>query len=97
MTSTTNAATMTAEPAAPAPAATVAAATSTLPISFEISNLNLWYGTHHALHDINIDIPANQVTALIGPSGCGKSTFFEFTCAQKTHFNTKIFYHFATI
>ena len=80
MTSTTNAVTMTAEPAATAPAATAAttaSATSALPISFEISNLNLWYGAHHALHDINIDIPANQVTALIGPSGCGKSTFLK--------------------
>ena len=43
--------------------------------AFEISNLNLWYGSNHALHDINIDIPKNEVTALIGPSGCGKSTF----------------------
>ena len=43
--------------------------------AFEIENLNLWYGEHHALHDICINIPANQVTALIGPSGCGKSTF----------------------
>ena len=80
MTSTANAATMPAEPAATAPAATAAttaSATSALPISFEISNLNLWYGAHHALHDINIDIPANQVTALIGPSGCGKSTFLK--------------------
>ena len=80
MTSTANAATMPAEPAATAPAATAATtatATSALPISFEISNLNLWYGAHHALHDINIDIPANQVTALIGPSGCGKSTFLK--------------------
>ena len=44
---------------------------------FEIKDLNLWYGAHHALHDINIDIPANQMTALIGPSGCGKSTFLK--------------------
>lgn len=42
-----------------------------------IKDLNLWYGTHHALHDINIDIPENQITALIGPSGCGKSTFLK--------------------
>ena len=38
-------------------------------------DLNLWYGDHQALHHIDIDIPANQITALIGPSGCGKSTF----------------------
>jgi phosphate transport system ATP-binding protein len=44
-------------------------------IEIEIKNLNLWYGDNHALHDINISIPKNSVTALIGPSGCGKSTF----------------------
>ncbi len=45
--------------------------------SFEIKNLNLWYGDHHALHDITVGIPAKSVTALIGPSGCGKSTFLK--------------------
>ncbi|MEF9933709.1 MAG: phosphate ABC transporter ATP-binding protein PstB [Clostridium sp.] len=40
-----------------------------------VKNLNLYYGTNHALKDINIEIPKNKVTALIGPSGCGKSTF----------------------
>ena len=43
----------------------------------EVKDLNLWYGDHHALHDINVDIPKNQITALIGPSGCGKSTFLK--------------------
>jgi phosphate transport system ATP-binding protein len=38
-------------------------------------DLNLYYGTNHALKNINIDIDSNTVTALIGPSGCGKSTF----------------------
>jgi phosphate transport system ATP-binding protein len=42
--------------------------------SIEISGLNLFYGEFQALTDINLDIPARQVTALIGPSGCGKST-----------------------
>ncbi len=40
-------------------------------------NLNLWYGTNHALKDINIILPEKQITALIGPSGCGKSTFLK--------------------
>ena len=40
-------------------------------------DLNLWYGDHQALHHIHMDIPANQITALIGPSGCGKSTFLK--------------------
>lgn len=38
-------------------------------------DLNLYYGENHALKDVSINIPANQITALIGPSGCGKSTF----------------------
>ena len=36
---------------------------------------NLWYGDFQALIDIDLDIPENQVTAVVGPSGCGKSTF----------------------
>jgi phosphate transport system ATP-binding protein len=38
-------------------------------------NINVYYGAKQALFDVNIDVPPNQVTALIGPSGCGKSTF----------------------
>lgn len=45
--------------------------------AIKTENLNLWYGSHHALKDINIDIPKNNITALIGPSGCGKSTFLK--------------------
>ena len=41
----------------------------------EAKKLNLWYGNHQALFDVNVEIPANKITALIGPSGCGKSTF----------------------
>jgi len=40
-----------------------------------VEDLNLWYGSKHALQNINIDLHKNKITALIGPSGCGKSTF----------------------
>jgi phosphate transport system ATP-binding protein len=42
---------------------------------FEIKNLNLYYGSNHALKNIDINLESKKVTALIGPSGCGKSTF----------------------
>lgn len=38
-------------------------------------NLNFFYGSFQALHNIGIDISTNKITAFIGPSGCGKSTF----------------------
>ena len=41
----------------------------------ETKNLNLYYGTFHALKGISMSVKANTVTALIGPSGCGKSTY----------------------
>ncbi len=38
-------------------------------------NVDVFYGVKQAIFDVSIDVPKNQVTALIGPSGCGKSTF----------------------
>ncbi len=40
----------------------------------KLSDLNVFYGEFHAVHDVNIDVPRNRITAFIGPSGCGKST-----------------------
>ncbi|MBI5787600.1 MAG: phosphate ABC transporter ATP-binding protein [Candidatus Schekmanbacteria bacterium] len=40
-----------------------------------VKNLKFFYGEKLALADIDMEIPANMVTALIGPSGCGKSTY----------------------
>ena len=37
-------------------------------------NLNLWYGSFHALKNINANFVERKITAIIGPSGCGKST-----------------------
>ena len=42
-----------------------------------IEHLNLWYGSFQALKDINLRLPANEITAFIGPSGCGKSTLLK--------------------
>jgi phosphate transport system ATP-binding protein len=44
-------------------------------LKIEVRKLNFFYGPAQVLHDINIDIDDNKVSAFIGPSGCGKSTF----------------------
>lgn len=46
------------------------------PVSeFEVTNLNMFYGSAQALKQVNLQIYRQQITAIIGPSGCGKSTF----------------------
>lgn len=46
-------------------------------VAVSIKNMNLYYGSFHALRNINMDFPKNKLTALIGPSGCGKSTLIK--------------------
>lgn len=46
-------------------------------IKIKTEKLNLYYGSSHALQNIDMKIRANAVTAFIGPSGCGKSTFLK--------------------
>jgi len=46
-----------------------------LEVVFHAEKLNLSYGDKHVLHDVDLDLYKNKVTAFIGPSGCGKSTF----------------------
>ncbi len=47
------------------------------PTKMSVHDLNLHYKDFHALKEINLEFPENQVTALIGPSGCGKSTLLK--------------------
>jgi phosphate transport system ATP-binding protein len=43
-------------------------------VAFDIQDLSVYYGNHQAVKNVNLQIPAKSVTAIIGPSGCGKST-----------------------
>ena len=45
-----------------------------MPTKLQLNDLNIYYGDFHAVQNVNMDIPAQAVTAFIGPSGCGKST-----------------------
>ncbi len=40
----------------------------------DVNDLDLFYGTFHALKRVPMAVKARHITALIGPSGCGKST-----------------------
>jgi phosphate transport system ATP-binding protein len=51
----------------------------------EARDLSVHYGETAAIDNVNIDIPRNQVTALIGPSGCGKSTFLRCLNRMNDH------------
>ena len=44
------------------------------PVCLSVEHLDLFYGDHHALKDVSIDIREREITSFIGPSGCGKST-----------------------
>jgi len=45
------------------------------PVKMKCSAVDVFYDTKQALFNVDLDIRAKEVTALIGPSGCGKSTF----------------------
>ena len=46
-------------------------------MKIEINNLDLHYGSFHALKGVNLAIREKEITAFIGPSGCGKSTLLK--------------------
>jgi len=46
-----------------------------LAVKMRATDVHVWYGDNHAIQGVDLDIRADDVTALIGPSGCGKSTF----------------------
>ncbi len=52
-------------------------------LGMKIQDLSAFYASFKAVTDIDMDIRANKVTALIGPSGCGKSTYIR--CLNRMH------------
>ncbi len=52
-------------------------------LGMRIQNLSAFYSSFKAVAEIDMDVQANKVTALIGPSGCGKSTYIR--CLNRMH------------
>lgn len=55
--------------------------------AFEVVNWNLWFGKKQVLHNINVNIEKNKVTALIGTNGSGKTVFIE--SLNRMNYNAK--------
>ena len=66
-----------------APQASRPASTEKTGHAVNVKDLNAYYGSQHAIKNVTIDFPANEVTALIGPSGSGKSTVVR--CINRMH------------
>lgn len=49
----------------------------------QIQGLSFFYGNHQVLRNVSMEVPQDQVTALIGPSGCGKTTLLR--CLNRMH------------
>lgn len=45
--------------------------------AFTVKDMELYYGSFHALKNVNLNIASGEITAFIGPSGFGKSTFLK--------------------
>lgn len=46
-------------------------------------NFNAYFGTNHVVKNVTIDIPKNNIIAVMGPSGCGKTTYLR--CINRMH------------
>src|SRR5688572_8948338 len=67
-------------------------------VVFELDELSCYYGSFRAVRDISLQIPKNQITAIIGPSGCGKSTLLRSfnrmnDLVDSAHISGSIRYH----
>ena len=53
--------------------------------SIRLSNIHKHFGNFTALHDVTLDIPAGQLTAILGPSGSGKTTLLRTIAGLEMH------------
>jgi len=54
----------------------------------ETKGIDAYYGEKKVLHDVNLQVQPNSVTAFIGPSGCGKSTFLRIINRMNDYIDT---------
>jgi len=51
----------------------------------DIKDVNIYYGSFHAVADVALSVQPRSVTAFIGPSGCGKSTVLRLIAGLPPH------------
>ncbi len=44
-------------------------------VKFDIKNLNIWFGSVHALKSVTMQVIPNEILSVIGPANSGKTTF----------------------
>ena len=84
-----------------APGSTAAAASMSFAadeVVFQLEAVSCFYGSFRAVRDISLQVPKNQITAIIGPSGCGKSTLLRSfnrmnDLVDTAHIEGRILYH----
>jgi phosphate transport system ATP-binding protein len=67
-------------------------------VVFELDSLSCYYGSFRAVREISLQVPRNQITAIIGPSGCGKSTLLRSfnrmnDLIDGAHISGRVLYH----
>jgi phosphate transport system ATP-binding protein len=67
-------------------------------VVFELDDLSCFYGSFRAVREISLQVPRNEITAIIGPSGCGKSTLLRSfnrmnDLVESAHITGTIRYH----